>query len=71
MEFELDVEKLRAVAAARGDVSGYAIAQRTGLDETTVSRLLRRKVRPGVKTLLILRKAYGARVDDYIRECAV
>jgi transcriptional regulator with XRE-family HTH domain len=70
MNYELDIDRLRDAAAHMGDSSGYAIAQRTGLTETTVSRLLRRKVRPTVGTLLVLRRVYGFTLDDYVRELA-
>jgi transcriptional regulator with XRE-family HTH domain len=70
MSYRLRVEKLRAVAQQRGDASGYAIAKRTGLSEPTISKLLRGKAQPGVKTLLIFRRTYGATVDDLIEETA-
>lgn len=70
MSYRLRVDKLREAAAAQGDESGYAIAQRTGLSEPTVSKLLRGKHLPGVKTLLMIRKVYGGTVDDLIEEVA-
>lgn len=70
MSYRLRVSELRQAALAHGDKSGYAIAQRTGLSEASVSRLLRGTVRPGVITLLSIRKVYGISVDDLIEETA-
>ncbi|MFD7016031.1 helix-turn-helix domain-containing protein [Streptomyces sp. NPDC059928] len=70
MSYRLRVDKLRDAALAHGDTSGYAIAQRTGLSESAVSRLLRGTVRPGVITLLSIRRVYGGTVDDLIEEIA-
>jgi transcriptional regulator with XRE-family HTH domain len=68
--YRLRIDKLRDAARAKGDESGYAIAQRTGLTEPTISKLLRGKVRPGVETLLTFRRVYGGTVDELIEEIA-
>lgn len=59
MPYRLRTDRLREVARERGDASGYAIAQRTGLAESTVSRLLRGKTQPGAKSLMRFCDAYG------------
>ncbi|MET9506885.1 helix-turn-helix transcriptional regulator [Streptomyces flavidovirens] len=58
--------RLAQAAAAKGDLSSYAIAKRTGLNQTTLSRNRRGMVQPAAKTLLILATAYGLSVDDLI-----
>lgn len=68
--YRLRIDKLRDAARAKGDESGYAIAQSTGLSEPTISKLLRGKTRPGVETLLILKRVYGGTVDELIEEVA-
>ncbi|MFF5670321.1 helix-turn-helix domain-containing protein [Streptomyces hygroscopicus] len=64
MSYRLRTDRLRDLAKAKGDESGYAIAQRTGLAESTISRLLRGKTQPGAKALMCFRKAYGATAED-------
>ncbi|WP_329032203.1 helix-turn-helix domain-containing protein [Streptomyces sp. NBC_01725] len=66
MAYRLRVNKLRAVARNRGDRTGYAIAKRTGLHESTVSRLLRGQQQPGANTLLLLARVYGTDFEDLI-----
>ena len=68
--YRLRIDKLRDAARAKGDTSGYAIAQRTGLSEPSISKLLRGKTRPGVETLLTFRRVYGGTVDELIEEVA-
>jgi transcriptional regulator with XRE-family HTH domain len=70
MSYRLRVDKLLAAARARGDDSGYAIAQRSGVSEPAISRLLRGDTRPGVLTLLRFRAVYGGTLDDLIEETA-
>jgi len=53
--YRLSGERLARAAADKGDLSGYAIAKRTGLNQTTLSRLRRGMARPATKTLLTLR----------------
>jgi len=68
MTYRLNTKRLKENAGAKGDHSGYAIAKRTGLTEPAVSKLLRNKTQPAVKTLLLFRRAYGGIVDDYLIE---
>lgn len=68
MSYRLLTAQLRKVAKEQGDTSGYAIAKRTGLTEPTISKLLNGRTQPGLKTLLLIRKAYGCTIDDLIEE---
>lgn len=62
--YRLLPHRLREAAASKGDHTGYAIAKRTGLAESTISRLLSGQQQPGVNTLLRLSRAYGVSTDD-------
>ncbi|MGQ5579686.1 helix-turn-helix domain-containing protein [Streptomyces sp. ECR3.8] len=64
--YRLSSARLREAAAARGDHSNYAIAKRTGLNQTTLSRICRGVAEPATKTLLTLSAAYGVSVDELI-----
>ncbi|MFJ4990017.1 helix-turn-helix domain-containing protein [Streptomyces sp. NPDC088732] len=66
MPYRLRISHLLDIAAQKGDTTGYAIAKRTGLSEPSVSKLLNSKTKPGVKTLLLFKEAYGGTVDDLI-----
>jgi transcriptional regulator with XRE-family HTH domain len=58
--------RLQEAAAARGDHTNYAIAKRTGLNQTTLSRVCRGLVKPAAETLLTLAATYGLSVDELI-----
>lgn len=62
--YRLRATALRAAAARLGDETGYAIAKRTGLHESTISRLLNGQTRPGSNTLIVLSRVYGISADD-------
>jgi transcriptional regulator with XRE-family HTH domain len=68
--YRLRSARLQEAAAARGDHSNYAIAKRTGLNQATLSRILRGIARPATKTLLTLSLAYGVSVDELIEQGA-
>ncbi|MFJ3173754.1 helix-turn-helix domain-containing protein [Streptomyces roseus] len=70
MPYRLRIDRLREAAAAAGDKTGTEIAQRTGLSQPQVSRLLGGKSKPLVETLIILKRVYGGRMDDFIEETA-
>jgi transcriptional regulator with XRE-family HTH domain len=70
MPYRLRVEQLREVASKHGDQTTYAIAKRCGINETALGRLLNGKTKPGVKTLLNFRRAYGKTLDELIEETA-
>ncbi|WP_234481838.1 MULTISPECIES: helix-turn-helix domain-containing protein [unclassified Streptomyces] len=58
---------LRERAAEVGDESNYAIAQRAGVPESTLSRLLAGRTTPSTDTLVALSDAYGIAVDDLLK----
>lgn len=65
-DYRLRVERLRSAAAAKGDHTSYAISKRTGVAQSTLSRLRRGIASPATDTLLILSAAYGLSVDELI-----
>lgn len=65
--FSLDGERLAEAAAAKGDLTGYAIAKRTGLNQTTLSRIRRGIVQPAARTLITLSRTYGLSIDELIK----
>lgn len=64
--YRLRSERLHEAAAARGDHSNYAIAKRTGLNQTTLSRICRGVAKPAAQTLLALAAAYGLSIDELV-----
>jgi transcriptional regulator with XRE-family HTH domain len=68
--YRLRSERLHEAAAARGDHSNYAIAKRTGLNQTTLSRICRGIAKPAAETLLTLATASGLSVDELIQQDA-
>ncbi|UJV41589.1 helix-turn-helix domain-containing protein [Streptomyces sp. AMCC400023] len=68
--YRLHIGRLQEAAAALGDHTNYAIAKRTGLNQTTLSRVCRGLVKPAAETLLTLATAYGLSVDELIQQDA-
>ncbi|MEU9793792.1 helix-turn-helix transcriptional regulator [Streptomyces sparsogenes] len=69
--YRLRSARLQEAAAAKGDHSSYAIAKRTGVAESTLSRLRRGMAQPATQTLLTLAAAYGLAVEELVdREAA-
>lgn len=64
--YRLRSARLQEVAAARGDHSNYAIAKRTGINQTTLSRICRGVAAPATKTLITLAAAYGLSLDELV-----
>lgn len=64
--YRLRVERLRSAAAARGDLTSYAISKRTGVAQSTLSRLRRGIAKPAADTLLVLSTVYGVSIDELI-----
>lgn len=58
--------KYRAATAAAGDLTAYAIHQRTGVDQTVLSRTFRGRTMPSIRTLRALAAPYGLVIDDLI-----
>ncbi|MCX5326369.1 helix-turn-helix domain-containing protein [Streptomyces sp. NBC_00120] len=53
-------------AEAVGDTTHYAIAQRAGVRESTISRLVAGRTVPTVATLFALADAYGIDIDHLV-----
>lgn len=70
MTYRLRIDRLREAAAAAGDKTGTEIAQRTGLSQPQVSRLLGGKSQPRYETVLLLRAAYDMAEADLIETAA-
>lgn len=68
--YRLHNGRLQEAAAARGDHSNYAIAKRTGINQTTLSRICRGVAAPATKTLLTLAATYGLSLDDLVERQA-
>lgn len=66
MTITFDVDRFKALAADHGDDTPAAIARRTGIDPTLISRLLRGERQPRLTTITRAADTYGARVDDLI-----
>ncbi|MFF2650358.1 helix-turn-helix domain-containing protein [Streptomyces sp. NPDC058045] len=66
MSFFLRSDRLMEAAATRGDHTSYAIWKRTGVAQSTLSRLRRGIAKPAADTLLTLATAYELSVDDLI-----
>lgn len=56
--FRLDVPELLKAARAHGDTSQAAIARRTGIAESSVSRYLRGEAQPDLNSAMRLSEAY-------------
>jgi transcriptional regulator with XRE-family HTH domain len=68
--YRLRSDLLLKTASAHGDRSCYAIAKRTGIAESTLSRLRRGVAKPAAETLLVLSSTYGLTVDELIERHA-
>lgn len=64
LRFRVDV--LTKKAEAKGDHTHYAIAQRIGVRESTISRLMAGRTIPNLLTLAALAGAYGTSLDDLV-----
>ncbi|MEU5595725.1 helix-turn-helix transcriptional regulator [Streptomyces sp. NPDC020298] len=62
--YQLNVRKLRSKAREHGDTSGYAIQKRTGINDSTVYRILRGAAQPDLITALRLSEAYNFDLRD-------
>ena len=62
----LNTAALREAADRAGDDNGAKISRRTGICESTVSRLMRGRVAPNLATLLSLRSAYRVPLDNLV-----
>lgn len=68
--YRLRGDRLGEAAAAKGDLTSYAIAKRTGLAESTLSRLRRGVAKPATGSLLILAATYGLTLEELLDDDA-
>lgn len=66
--YQLNITKLREKAREHGDKSGYAIQKRTGINDSTVYRILRGAAQPDLITALRLSDAYDFDIRDVMDE---
>lgn len=66
--YELNVTKLREKASETGDTSGYAIQKRTGINDSTVYRILRGAAQPDLITALRLATVYDFDIREVMDE---
>ncbi|MEH0657670.1 helix-turn-helix domain-containing protein [Streptomyces stelliscabiei] len=66
--YELNVEKLKAKASQHGDKSGHAIQKTTGINQTTVYRMLRGGAQPDLITAIRLSVTYDFDLRDVMDE---
>ncbi|MDX2919697.1 helix-turn-helix transcriptional regulator [Streptomyces sp. NE06-03C] len=64
LRFKADVLSEKATAA--GDVTMYDIAVRTGVRESTISRILSGRSTPTLATLAAVAVAYGTTLDELV-----
>lgn len=64
--YRLHGSRLAEAAAAKGDKTNYAIAKRTGLNQTTISRLRRGLARPATSSLLVLAATYDMAIEELL-----
>ncbi|MFJ2206038.1 helix-turn-helix domain-containing protein [Streptomyces microflavus] len=62
----LKADVLNQKAEAAGDLTMYDIAQRTGVRESTISRLLSGRTTPTLSTLAAVATAYGTTLDELV-----
>ncbi|MFF6940407.1 helix-turn-helix domain-containing protein [Streptomyces lavendulae] len=68
MTYRLRTERLRAAAREAGDQSNTAIAQRTGISQSALSRMLRGQSRPLFETILRISRTYGLSHEDLVED---
>lgn len=66
--FRLRIDKFLEAAARLGDTTGYAIAQRTGIAESSVYRYLNGSAQPDLNSMLRIGIAYDTPVEDLMQE---
>ncbi|MFF1834140.1 helix-turn-helix domain-containing protein [Streptomyces sp. NPDC058231] len=57
-------------ATAAGQITSSGIAQRIGVTDSTMWRLIEGRTTPSLRTLVALRRAYEISLDDLVREAA-
>jgi len=65
--YRLRISTLIGAAASKGDKTGYAIARRTGIAESSIYRLLNGEAQPDLISALRLGEAYDIRVEELMQ----
>ena len=63
-----NAQNVREAAAQIGDTSGYSIARRTGLSESTISRLFSGEYQPRATTQDRFLNAYKIHIDELMTD---
>lgn len=69
--FRLDVTKLLEATATVGDTTGAKIMRRTGIAESSVSRILRGEAQPDLNSAMRLAEAYDLDLRAVIKRVPV
>lgn len=69
--FRLDVPKLLEAAKAHGDTHNAAIARRTGIAESSVSRILRGEAQPDLNSAMRFAEQYNLDLRAVIKRVPV
>lgn len=62
----LRIDILRVIARECGDCSIAAIARRTRVPESSISRFFNGRTQPDLRSMLRISSAYGVHVEDLI-----
>lgn len=65
--YRLRIKTLVDAAASKGDKTGYAIARRTGIAESSIYRLLNGEAQPDLISALRLGEAYDVTVEELMQ----
>ena len=69
--FRLDVAKLLEATARVGDTRGVQIYRRTGIAESSVSRILRGEAQPDLNSAMRLAETYDIDLRDVIKRVPI
>lgn len=69
--FRLDVPKLLEAAKARGDNRNAEISRRTGIAESSVSRILRGEAQPDLNSAMRFAEQYDLDLRDVIQRVPI
>lgn len=65
--YRLRIKTLVDAAASKGDKTGYAIARRTGIAESSIYRLINGEAQPDLISALRLGEAYDVTVEELMQ----
>lgn len=68
--YRFNAERFMAAAKRMGDTSGYAIARRTGLTQSAVSRILAGRRQPTLTSAALMARTYETPLDDLVSVAA-